>query len=55
MPTNTEITTYGKALVKELVKFGACATEIRMVTEEMIISSIKCNMKPKDVAWTIVE
>ena len=55
MPTNIEIITYGNALVKELQSFGACATELRMVTKEMIVSSIMDKVQPKDAAWSIVE
>ena len=55
MPTNAEIITYGNALVRELQGFGACATELRMVTKEMIVSSIMSKVQPKDAAWLIVE
>lgn len=53
--TNTDINAYKTNLIEELKNFGACATEFRMVTEDMIRSSILDNAKPKDVAWAIVE
>ena len=53
--TNTDINTYGNALIEELQKFGACATELRMITEDMIKSYISDNILPRDVAWEIVE
>lgn len=53
--TNTDIITYKNALMEELQKIGACATELRMVTDEMIRSSILENLEPNEVAWAIVE
>ena len=53
--TNTDVTIYRNALIEELQKIGACATELRMITDEMIRSSMLENMKPKEVAWAIVE
>ena len=53
--TNTDITIYKNALIEELKKFGACATELRMVTDEIIKSSILENIKPKEVAWAMIE
>ncbi len=55
MITSADINTYGNTLIEELQKFGACATELRMVTEDMIKSSISDNILPRDVAWAIVE
>lgn len=55
MITSTDINTYGNALIEELQKFGACATELRMVTDDMIRTYISDNIQPRDVAWAIVE
>ncbi len=53
--TNTDINTYKNTLIEELQKLGACATEFRMVTEDMIMLSISDNILPREAAWTIVE
>ena len=53
--TNTDINTYRNTLMEELRKLDACATELRMVTEDMIMLSISGNIQPREAAWSIVE
>lgn len=50
-----QIDSYRLALVSELKKQGATASDIGLVSDTIIINSINAGRKPKAVAWAILQ